>query len=270
MDLQTLKTADYLDIVFDNRNKSYGGYQLRRTYGQRVGRAVAILYSGIAGLALYALFHKSEPAAKPFERHIEHTISCLYPPVTPPVIPPPPAPRPPQPQAAPRLRTEIFTNPILTNEVIPDDQRMARADALVNAQAGLTHNGQGDDFTSDIRDTKVQDGTNTIVTDPKPNVPVVWVEQMPEFNGDLVAYLSKHVQYPEVARESNVQGRVVVRFVVNEDGSISDASIVKGIGGGCDEEALRVISAMPKWKPGRQNGRALKVFFQVPIMFTLQ
>lgn len=268
MDLQTLKTADYLDIIFDNRNKHYGGYELRRTYGQRLKKTMAILYSTLTAVALYGLVHKAAPEVKHVARLVPNTIVDIHPPIVPPVVPPPPAQ--PQQQARPRLRTEIFTDPILTDEVIPDDKQMARVDALTNAQAGLTQNNTGDDITLDITDAKTKDGTATVPVEVKPNVPWVVVEQMPEFNGDIVAYLSKHVSYPEMARENNIQGRVVVRFVVNEDGSIAGASIIKGIGGGCDEEAIRVISAMPKWKPGKQNGQAVKVFFQVPIMFTLQ
>lgn len=76
--------------------------------------------------------------------------------------------------------------------------------------------------------------------------------------------------YPEIAKESNIQGRVTVKFVVNEEGNVSDIIVVKGIGGGCDEEAVRVVKKMPKWKPGKQNGRPVKVYFSLPITFRLE
>ncbi len=97
-----------------------------------------------------------------------------------------------------------------------------------------------------------------------------YVEQMPSPGYDLMAFLSKNVIYPVLAQQNKIEGRVIVRFVINEDGSISDGKIVKGIGYGCDEEALRVIKAMPKWRPGKQNGQRVKVYFTQPITFTLE
>jgi len=109
-----------------------------------------------------------------------------------------------------------------------------------------------------------------IVEAPKAEI-FTYVEQMPTFaNGDVNAYLSKNIQYPAAARENNISGRVIVNFIVSEDGSISDVTIVRGIGGGCDEEAKRVVAGMPKWKPGKQNGRPVKVRFTLPILFKLE
>ena len=99
------------------------------------------------------------------------------------------------------------------------------------------------------------------------------IEVMPEFPGGMDAmmkYLSENIKYPEQAKEKNTQGRVLVTFIVEKNGSISDVKVVKGIGNGCDEEAVRVISAMPKWKPGMQNGKKVRVSFAIPISFKLQ
>jgi protein TonB len=96
---------------------------------------------------------------------------------------------------------------------------------------------------------------------------------MPDFPGGedaLNAYLSKNIKYPKQANENGVQGRVVLQFVVNEDGDISDIKVVRGIGSGCDQEAMRVVNSMPKWKPGKQNGKAVKVSFSLPILFELE
>jgi protein TonB len=97
-----------------------------------------------------------------------------------------------------------------------------------------------------------------------------YVEQMPAPSFDMGAYLNKNIVYPEAAREANIEGRVIVKFVVTEDGSISDVQIVRGIDGGCNEEAVRVVKAMPKWKPGKQNGKPVKVYFTLPISFKLE
>jgi protein TonB len=93
---------------------------------------------------------------------------------------------------------------------------------------------------------------------------------MPSADYDWQAYLGRNLRYPEAAREINIEGKVMVRFVVNEDGSISDVEVLRGIGGGCDEEAKRVVAGMPKWKPGKQEGKAVKVYFMLPISFKLE
>ena len=99
------------------------------------------------------------------------------------------------------------------------------------------------------------------------------VEQQPEFPGGEKArltYLAENIKYPQMARESNIQGVVYVTFVVEPDGKITNVGILRGIGGGCDEEAVRVVEAMPGWKPGKQRGRPVRVRFNMPIKFTLQ
>ena len=100
------------------------------------------------------------------------------------------------------------------------------------------------------------------------------VEQMPEFpNGGmagLMQYLSKNIKYPTIAQENGTQGRVTVQFVVNRDGSIVDAKVLRGVDPYLDKEAIRVISSMPKWKPGMQRGKAVRVKYTVPVMFGLQ
>lgn len=95
------------------------------------------------------------------------------------------------------------------------------------------------------------------------------VEEMPKAEYDMNEYLANNIKYPDSARQSNITGRVIIKFVVNEDGHISDCTVLKGIGAGCDEEALRVVKGMPKWKPGRQNGQPVKVYFTIPISFRL-
>jgi TonB family protein len=99
------------------------------------------------------------------------------------------------------------------------------------------------------------------------------VEVEPEFPGGmeaLIKYLSENIKYPEQAKKENIQGRVFVAFVVEKDGSVTDAKLLRGIGGGCDEEALRVVNAMPKWKPGMQRGVPVRVQYNIPISFKLQ
>src|SRR5215467_11325863 len=123
---------------------------------------------------------------------------------------------------------------------------------------------------------KAQTTTNTtpqtaVDTNKKEEIPS-FVEQMPEFptgNEHLAEFLAQNIRYPAAAREDGIQGRVWVRFIVLEDGTISNAEVIKPVTGGLDKEALRVVNLMPKWKPGRQNGKPVKVYYKLPITFRL-
>ena len=106
----------------------------------------------------------------------------------------------------------------------------------------------------------------------RPGVYVV-VEQMPEFPGgdkELYQFIADNLKYPAEAKEKGIKGRVFVNFIVEPDGSVSDIRVLRGIGGGCDEEAVRVVESMPKFKPGIQNGEAVRVSYTVPVNFKLQ
>ena len=98
------------------------------------------------------------------------------------------------------------------------------------------------------------------------------VEQMPQYTGGeeaMMKYVSENIKYPQAAKDKNIAGRVFVSFVVEKDGSVNEVKVLRGIGGGCDEEAVRVIKGMPKWKPGMQKGEPVRVSYQIPIMFKL-
>ena len=104
------------------------------------------------------------------------------------------------------------------------------------------------------------------------NISADIVEQMPEFPGGnekMMEFISSNTQYPQEAKNKGIQGRVLVNFVVDTDGSVTDVDVMKGIGGGCDEEAVRVVKSMPKWQPGRQRGKAVKVAYTIPFDFKL-
>ena len=99
------------------------------------------------------------------------------------------------------------------------------------------------------------------------------VEEMPDFPGGgakLQEYLIKNIKYPQMARESGIQGRVFVNFVVEPDGHVSNVNVMRSLGGGCDEEAIRVVKSMPKWKPGKQRGKPVRVSYILPVNFKLQ
>ena len=265
MEATTIMRADYLDILFENRNKRYGGYELRRHYNRRMKKAFAILMLCIGGLICVSFVST---------RHTEHISS--HAPIAPTFINITPVTKPPlkvikdvtPPPVAKNVKAKSFTPPVIDpKDDVPDDKLMAQNKQLIDAHPGPS-NSTGD--TADIAITPKTGTSNGPITAPKKSEPLVYVQQMPQFVGDMTAYINGHLEYPVAARESNIEGKVLIRFVVNEDGSVSDATIMQGIGGGCDQEAQKMVNGMPKWKPGKQNGTPVKVFFTLPVKFVLQ
>ena len=112
----------------------------------------------------------------------------------------------------------------------------------------------------------------TVPQDDQSEIFVV-VEQDPEFPGGmqaLIQYLGSNIKYPQKAMEDGIQGTVYVTFVVEKDGQVNNVKVIRKLGGGCDEEAVRVVEAMPKWKPGKQRGKAVRVQYNLPIKFQLK
>ena len=119
---------------------------------------------------------------------------------------------------------------------------------------------------------KIKDKASLIKADNKV-YNVTEVEQKPNFIGGdaaLFKYLGENIKYPAMARENGIEGTVYVEFIIAKDGSITEANVKRGIGGGCNEEALRVVNSMPKWKPGKQQGNPVKVKYTLPVKFKLQ
>ena len=265
MEPKTLLNADYLDIIFDNRNKTYGGYELRKNYNRRIKKVAGIMFLGMTALFSFSFVtvkHTEiivKPSAKPT------LISDVH------IMPPPQIPHPiiPPSLSQQHVNTHIFTPPKIVDDTqVPDDKQMPHNTDMHNAQPG-TSNATGDSTGMGSGGGK-ENSTGVVETASNgPELPKVWVEQMPQFPGDINEYIGSHLHYPTVASNEGITGKVMVEFVVNEDGGVSDVKVLRGIGGGCDEEAARTIKAMPKWKPGKQNGTPVKVLFRLPITFVL-
>jgi protein TonB len=268
MDTNKILKSDYLDIVFEGRNKSYGGYELRRNYPKRVKRSLMAL-GGIAllvaGYGVYANMPEKIEKTKPILKEV--TLS-EPPPIDPKKPPPPPPPAEPPPPVKPTVK---FTPPVIAkDEEVREDEKPPEQAELKEASAGVkTEAGDINGIDPGIVD-KPGTGTGVVEAAPPPPAIFTYVEQMPEPPFDVNGYLSDNLRYPDAAREAGIEGRVVVKFVVNEDGDISDAQVVRGVNGDLDAEALRVIRKMPKWKPGKQNGRPVKVYYTVPVSYRLE
>lgn len=279
MDADKIMKAHMDDIVFDGRNKEYGAYVLRKSYEKHIRNGV------IGGLFLFLLIVAtpiiSDKIANLSARDMDEEIIVSLeleapPPLNPDEPPPPPPPDipPPPPPAKPTIK---YTPPVVKadDEVIDEDPPPFIEELQDIAISTKTQEGNEDGVDLGILDA-YGDGpiAPPVVEAPPPKEQVFdRVEQMPQFgSGDkeLMEYLAKNIKYPAIARENGIQGTVVVQFVVDKDGSITQPQVVRGIGGGCDEEALRVVKGMPKWQPGKQQGREVKVKFTLPIRFRLE
>lgn len=163
-------------------------------------------------------------------------------------LPPPPPPE------APEVTTEL--------NIIEDDAESSNEIGIVNAE--VTDNTQNIEITPVVVEQEEEEDEQVIFQ---------VVENDPEFPGGIEAmykFLAQNIKYPQLARENNITGRVYVTFVVEKDGSVSGVKVLRDIGGGCGAEAVRVVKSMPKWTPGKQRGKAVRVQYNLPVNFNLQ
>ncbi|ASU36105.1 energy transducer TonB [Mucilaginibacter xinganensis] len=258
---------EWIDVVFSGRNKAYGAYELRKGNGKNTGKAlligVVVFVVAISANTIIDMISGFIPKGK---EKIKITNVVLSPP--PPDLkkpPPPPPPEPPKPKV-----DQVKFPPMVVKPDIEVKEKPPTIEELKVADPGQK-NLKGDKNAAVVIDEPV--GTSDQkVTEEDPNKIFTSVEKVPEFPGGMAGfgkYLGKNIHYPAVARENGTQGRVIVSFVCERDGSLTDIHVVRGIGDGCDEEAIRVIKASPKWSPGIQNGRPVRVAYSVPISFAL-
>ena len=168
------------------------------------------------------------------------------------VQPPPPPPPPPPPQI----------------EVVEDEEIIEEEPVIEETEVDMDEEVIVEEIVVEVEEVIEE-------PEPEPEEPEIFtvVEQQPEFPGgqaELLKYLGKNINYPPIAQENGIEGTAVLRFVVNETGAITDVQVIRDIGGGCGAEAVRVVKSMPKWKPGRQRGKPVKVYFTLPVRFKLE
>ncbi len=247
------------DIVFENRNKEYGAYTLRKKYNRNVVIAllIGIILICTAIITPYLNTKAAENKAKRAERTVEIKMENLDTPAD--QLAPPPPPPPPPPDAIQQAR---YVPPVVVDSVKPEDnvQLMTADQAQV-----------------EVVDEQVVENVDIVAEEVQEDAdaaePFVVVEEMPMFPGGeaaLLAYISEHTQYPEVAKENNIQGKVIVRFCVTSKGGVDKVSILKGVDPELDKEAIRVVQTLPAFKPGKQGGKPVPVWYMVPINFTLK
>lgn len=255
------------DIVFEERNKAYGAYWLRKNYDDFVIRGLII--AGVAfTLAMVSpkIIDMLKPAAEPVDEEQIVQVALATPPPPPPsdLPPPPPLPATPPP---PQVSTIKFPPPEIVEEEVPDEP--PKQEDLKTAAIGQ-ETVKGDENAPVFENIEVQGtpgGTGAVVEEaPKE---FLTVEQMPEPAYNYLKFLADNIKYPSEASRNEISGVVYINFQVGPDGNIRDVKVTKGIGYGCDEEAVRVVSKMPAWTPGKQGGRAVPVRCQIPVRFRL-
>lgn len=278
MNATNIVKSDFLDILFDGRNKDYGAYDLRRSEDRRVRNAII----GTASIALviiggYVLSNQLMAADMHTRNEIavkETILKELEVPEEKPLTPPPPPVTTPPPPATSSIR---LTPPVITDDdLVRAEDEVPKMDSVGNKAIGVA-NIQGDDVNGVENPFESGNGTDRVVEPPKAaeKDPIVtYVEVMPSFPGGddaLAKFLQKNIRYPHMAQEIDIEGKVFVQFVVNREGQISEVQTVGAQkGGGLEEEAMRVVKLMPNWKPGRQNGQSVSVRYILPVGFRLE
>ncbi|MBO4482534.1 MAG: energy transducer TonB [Prevotella sp.] len=267
------------DLMFENRNKEYGAYVLRR---QTTSRNIKSIIAVLILFAIVMVYMVAKNAYDDYQKaHMAQTqvteLTALQE----------------QKKEAKVERKEIvkqekveqvvekvkssikFTAPVIKkdDEVRPEDE-MKSQDEIMNSKVAVGFaNVIGNDESGEVLKAKEMIINEPVKPKEEENKVFDVVEQMPSFPGGmaaLMAYLQKSIKYPPVAEENGIQGRVVCTFVVERDGSVTDVKVAKSVDPSLDKEAVRVVSAMPKWIPGKQNGQSVRVKYTLPVTFRLQ
>ena len=272
----------WVEMVFAGKNKEYGAYQLRKGTSGRNIKALLILVIAAAlvgGFLAWKVIEQKQAEeqqaymeamklaelqqqAKKEEKKKE--------PVKPKIEP--------KKEIPVARETQKFTAPVIKkDELVKEENQVKQMDKLDEKVAVSTENKEG---TKDRLAEAVRSDIAVAAPPPPPapkpevsNKVFDVVEEMPHFPGGaaaLQAFLSSNTKYPVVAQENGVQGRVIVSFVVERDGSITDVRVVRSVDPSLDREASRVVRSMPRWSPGKQNGSAVRVKYTVPVVFRLQ
>lgn len=280
-----LSSKEWTDIIFEGKNKEFGAYELRKHSDGRHNRAVLFTLVGLVVVLVASYFlgiyndyrreqHELELQAQLEQQLAQMEADAAEEEVEEEVIE---AVQEPEPEEA--LPEEILNTIKDTEIAIAADNEVteditSKDDVQEStAAAGASTFDQGTDNLEVVRTYK-----DEIIVEEKKPEPVkdeifTAVEQMPQFPGgeaELLKYVATHIKYPTMAAENNIQGRVVVKFVVKKDGNVGEVVVLRGKDPDLDKEAVRVVKSLPKFIPGKMNGQAVSVWYTLPINFKLQ
>ncbi len=275
MKAETILQSNVLDIVFENRNKAYGAYELRKFYHKRLFKSIGIMMLLIVLFVIFAAWRTSSTIAKPIddwrnniklttvelpkelEQEKKKTEKASAKPKTP--------------VASTPLTSviQIVTNPVKPIADIDQLDTTARGPETQGPGTGgvvLVPVGGDDPYGGETGDGKLQSANNTVIDD---NQPLSIAEEMPEFPGGkaaLIRFMQRNLRQPDDFEDGQKEV-ILARFVVNKDGYIDNVELLKNGRDDLDNEVIRVIKKMPVWKPGKQNGRHVPVYFNLPVTF---
>lgn len=253
------KNPGFDEIVFEIRNKEYGAYQLRKKYNRNLLLALIIgsLLMSTAVVTPFITATADGPGHEYIPINGDVTFDRYNTPVDP-VAPPPPPPMVPD-----NMQQQVvYTAPVIVDSIKPGEEMRL----LTFEEAGKV--------IKDLRAVEVIKADTLIIPElteePEPRVSVSEMPMFPGGNAALLQYIAENVAYPEIARQNNVQGKVVVKFCVTASGVIDRVSILKGVDQALDNEAIRVVETFPEFIPGKQDGKPVPVWYIVPINFQLK
>lgn len=274
-----LYKTEWLDLVFKNRNQSYGAYALRSQSGSNTMRALFIaaplFILLFAGPKIYSLV-KGKPAVDENISNPDRIIDVIVAPRVEKTRPVEKVAVPKSEPAPKNIKTvKLPANPKVVNTPVEIDPptliELDRAAIGAVTQAGIGTNAASVPAEGNGDGAGMSTGSGTGAENSE-IIEMGGAEIYPEFEGGMKGwsrYLERNLRYPAVAQEKGIKGKVFVSFVVEKDGSISNVVLIKGVDGSVDEEAMRVIKKSPKWRAGIQNGMKVRVRFTMPISFTM-
>ena len=280
-----LSSREWCDLVFEGKNKDFGAYVIRTESTMRHNKAVLWTLIGSIIFCLLAFGYVK------VSRYIEERRLAEWADQVQVIIDMPPETEEPEPeqqvleQEKPEVLPEEVLNTIKVTEIaIVEDNEVREEDKIHTIEeqmesdhsAGTVDFDQGTDSKIVTREWKKEVVVENKDEQPKvvkPDVVFRSVEQMPQFPGGeaaLMKYLQSHINYPPMAAENNIQGRVVVQFVIDKTGHVGEVKVVRSVDRDLDKEAARVCASLPKFTPGRQNGQPVSVWYTLPVSFKLQ
>ena len=273
----------WVDMVFAGKNKEYGAYQLRKgTSGRNIkSLLILVIAAALVGgfLAWKVIEQKQAEEQQAYMEAMELAKLQEQAKKEEKKKPEKVQPKIEAKKEIPVAReTQKFTAPVIKkDELVKEENQVKQMDKLDDKVAVGSEDKEGvKDRTVEAVRSEIAVAAPPPPPAPKPEVATKVfdvVEEMPSFpggQGALMQYLASNIKYPVVAQENGVQGRVIVSFVVERDGPISDVKVARSVDPSLDREAQRVVKSMPKWKPGKQNGSAVRVKYTVPVVFRLQ
>ena len=265
----------WCDLVFEGKNQAYGAYKLRKGTSKRnLWSIIIVLIAAVAIFSAIAIKNVIEANQKVAVTtavelsKIDKTPKVEKKKVTPKIE---------QPKVVEKVKSSIkFTAPVIKedSEVKPEEEMKTQEDLQKTKTTIGAFNVVGnDEIGGEVLKAKEEIAQPEPPKNEEENKVFDVVEEQPSFpggQGALTAWLNDNIKYPVVAAENGIQGKVIVQFVVGKNGSISNVKVLRSVDPSLDKEAVRVVSNMPNWTPGKQNGASVNVRFTLPVTFRLQ